>query len=194
MREHGNPLKRFSFTPTGEYFKGLDQTDEGRLRAASGQSDKVCPDEDPPEKLQPEDRLTIASLLQRGRRIREIAGILARPAATIRREIKPNTCARRGYASRRAQALAHPCPRLAAPSLLKMQVLTMLSWKWSPQQISATLKRMPPTTPAPGFRTRRSTTRRTRIRAGNCAASCWPVFAGLAANAGLARPARTVLA
>lgn len=105
--------------------------------------------------LQPEDRLTIASLLQQGRGIREIARVLERPASTISREIKRNTCARRGYASRRAQALArqrraqaHPGPRLAAPSLLRMQVLTMLSWKWSPQQISATLKRMHPHDPS----------------------------------------------
>ncbi|MFM2341350.1 MAG: Helix-turn-helix domain [Pseudomonadota bacterium] len=33
--------------------------------------------------LHPEDRLTIASLLQQGRGIREIARVLARPASTI---------------------------------------------------------------------------------------------------------------
>jgi transposase, IS30 family len=104
--------------------------------------------------LQAEDRLTIASLLQQGKGIREIARVLARPASTISREIKRNTSARRGYASRPAQAMtkrrraqAHPGPRLAAPSLLKLQVLTMLSWKWSPQQISATLKHMHPDDP-----------------------------------------------
>ena len=76
--------------------------------------------------LQPEDRLTLASLLQQGRGILEIARALARPGSTISREIKRNTCARYGYASRPVQAMARrhraqaqPSPRLAAPSPLK---------------------------------------------------------------------------
>lgn len=104
--------------------------------------------------LHPEDMLTTASPLQQGGDIREIARTLARPASTISREIERNTCARRGYAScsaqamtRRRRAQAHPGLRLTAPSRLKLQVLTMLSWKWPPQQISTTRKRMHPDAP-----------------------------------------------
>jgi IS30 family transposase len=88
---------------------------------------------------QPEDRLTIARALER-------------PASTISREIKHNTCARRGYASRTAQAMARQrrvqakadAPVAAQPAGAD----DAQSWKWSPQQISATLKRMHPDDPS----------------------------------------------
>lgn len=114
---------------------------------------KKCPRSD--NQLQPEDRLTITRLLQQGQGIHGIARALARPASTLSREIKLNTCTRRCYASRPAQAMGrrrraqtHPGHRLTAPSRLKQQVLTMLSWVWSPQQISATLKCMHPDDPS----------------------------------------------
>lgn len=101
--------------------------------------------------LQPEDRLTIASLLQQKLSIRAIARMLSRSASTISREVRRNASARLGYASRPAQRqairrreAARPAPKLISDSLLRLQVLTLLSWKWSPQQISATLSSMHP--------------------------------------------------
>ena len=103
------------------------------------------------QQLQPEERLTIASLLQQQRSIREIARTLDRSPSTISREVRRNVSARRGYASRPAQRqsvrrreAARPMSKLATGSWLRLQVLTMLSWKWSPQQISATLDAMHP--------------------------------------------------
>ena len=101
--------------------------------------------------LQPEDRVTIASLRQQGRGVRAIARALGRPASTVSRELRRNTVAELGYASTPAQRTA--CMRRAAAGhgsklypqgRLWMVVSTCLSWRWSPQQVAATLRRMWP--------------------------------------------------
>ena len=99
--------------------------------------------------LQPEERLTIASLLQQRKSLGEIARTVGRPKSTISREVRRNACPQRGYASAVAQQKfelrrqqARPQPKLAQGSWLRFQVLTLLQWKWSPEQIASTLARM----------------------------------------------------
>src|SRR5258708_2503035 len=105
------------------------------------------------QQLRPEERLAIASLRLQDVSIRAMAGILTRSPATVSRELLRNRSAV-GYASLPAQALS-TARRSAGrrPAKLRVQsvcwcvVLTLLDWKWSPQQISGTLKRMYPTDP-----------------------------------------------
>lgn len=92
--------------------------------------------------LQPEDRLTIASLHQQGSSTRAIACVLGRSPSTICRELRRNRSAD-GYASEPAQRLcrqrrrlARPWPKLHPHGRLWLIVRTLLSWRWSPQQIA----------------------------------------------------------
>src|ERR1700710_2383382 len=103
------------------------------------------------QQLQPEKCQTIASLHLQGSSIRAMARILGRSPATVSRELTRNSSAV-GYASVPAKTLS--VARRSAgrrPNKLCLQgvcwrvVLTLLEWKWSPQQISGTLKRMYPT-------------------------------------------------
>jgi IS30 family transposase len=101
--------------------------------------------------LQPEDRVTIASLKQQGYSVRAIARTLGRPASTVSRELRRNTVAGIGYAStpahkasRARRAAAWRWPKLHPEGRLWLAVSTCLSWRWSPQQIATTLRRMWP--------------------------------------------------
>ena len=58
----------------------------------------------PYSQLQPEDRLTIASLLQQRYSVRGIARVLGRCASTISREIARNSVSGQGYAHTRSAA------------------------------------------------------------------------------------------
>ena len=98
--------------------------------------------------------MTIASLRQQGSSVRAMARTLVRSAATVSRELARNTCPALGYASAPAQTLstarreaARPHARLHPQGVAWRVVLTLLSWKWSPQQISGTLTRMWPNDP-----------------------------------------------
>ena len=102
----------------------------------------------------PEERMTIASMKLQGASTRAIARVLARPASTVSRELRRNSCAEPGYASDTATALqarrrrtARPMAKLDVSSVTWGVVLTLLSWKWSPQQIAATLRRVYPDEP-----------------------------------------------
>jgi IS30 family transposase len=83
-----------------------------------------------------------------------MARALGRSASTITRELKRNTLESLPYGSHTAQ-LACASRREAARPIAKLDfngvgwgtVRTMLDWKWSPQQIAATLKRMFPDEP-----------------------------------------------
>lgn len=106
------------------------------------------------QQLQPEERMTIASMRQQGSSVRAMARTLGRSAATVSRELARNTCPAVGYASAPAQALsaarreaARPRARLHPQGVTWRVVLTLLAWKWSPQQISGTLRRMWPNDP-----------------------------------------------
>ncbi|MDN5939943.1 MAG: IS30 family transposase [Salinisphaera sp.] len=98
--------------------------------------------------------MVIASMKLQGASMRAIARVLARPASTVSRELERNTCLEVGYTSQTAMAL-HAVRRTAAKPAAKLDVggvawsvvLTLLSWKWSPQQIAATLKRVFPDEP-----------------------------------------------
>src|SRR5476651_2452383 len=105
------------------------------------------------QQLQPEERLVIASLRLQDVSIRAMARILGRSAATVSRELSRNSSAV-GYSSQPAQALSlarrnagRGPNKLCLQSVCWRIVLTLLEWKWSPQQISGTLKRMYPTDP-----------------------------------------------
>src|SRR5258706_2308752 len=107
------------------------------------------------QQLQPEERMTIASMRQQSSSVRAMARTLGRSAATVSRELARNTCPAVGYASAPAQTLsaarreaARPPGKLHAQSVAWRVVLTLLAWKWSPQQISGTLKRIWPNDPA----------------------------------------------
>ena len=104
--------------------------------------------------LQPEDRMTMASMKQQGLSARAMGRALGRSPSTITRELRRNTLATLPYGSHSAQ-LACDGRRVAArrPGKLDFDgvgwsvVRTLLDWKWSPQQIAATLKRVFPDEP-----------------------------------------------
>ncbi|WP_246217567.1 IS30 family transposase [Paraburkholderia panacisoli] len=126
------------------------------------------------QQLQPEERLIIASLHLQGSSMRAMARILGRSPATVSRELTRNSSPA-GYVSVPAEALS--AARRSAgrrPAKLCLQsvcwriVLTVLEWKWSPRQISGTLKRIRLTRPS-RFRTKPSTRPSTPSRAANYA-------------------------
>ena len=106
------------------------------------------------KQLRPEERMVISSMRLLGESLRAMARRLSRPASTISREIRRNSCADLVYSSDSARAL-HAQRRSAAKPRSKLYVggvgwrvvLTLLDWKWSPQQIAATLKRVFPNEP-----------------------------------------------
>ena len=80
---------------------------------------------------------------------------LGRSEATISRELARNSCAQFGYASGPAQARSHarrvaarPAPKLDLQRALWGVLMTLLDWKWSPQQIAGILKRVWPEDPS----------------------------------------------
>ena len=95
------------------------------------------------QQLQPEDRITIASMRQRGIGVRAIARTLERAPFTIARELARNTTASQDYGSHHAQLRAAACRRHAYGSgKLHVQsvcwgvVKTKLGWKWSSLNVS----------------------------------------------------------
>ena len=104
--------------------------------------------------LQPEDRMTIASMEQQGFSARAMARALGRSPSTVTRELERNTLADLPYGSHAAQlcctsrrVTAHRAGKLDFDGVGWGVVRTMLNWKWSPQQIAATLKRVFPDEP-----------------------------------------------
>ncbi len=100
--------------------------------------------------LQPEDRLTLASLRQQGFSQRAIARLLGRSPSTICRELRRNSSSA-GYTSKPAQATcearrqaARPLAKLHPHGALWRVVCELLLWRWSPQQIARTLRGMHP--------------------------------------------------
>lgn len=101
--------------------------------------------------LQPEDRITLASLCQQGFSVREIARTLCRAPSTVSRELKRNAHESMGYLSSDAQACcrqrrvdARPLSKLHPDGLLIAAVHHFLRLRWSPQQIALTLARIYP--------------------------------------------------
>lgn len=89
--------------------------------------------------LQPEDRMTLASMKQQGFSARAMARALGRSPSTVTRELARNTLADLPYGSHTAQ-LASASRRVAARPARKVDfdgvhwgaVRTLLDWKWSP--------------------------------------------------------------
>jgi IS30 family transposase len=98
--------------------------------------------------------MTIASLRQGRSTVRAIARALGRSPGTISRELARNVGSDGSYASLPAHTLSR-ARRIQARSAAKLNhdhvlwgtVLTMLDWKWSPQQIAGVLKRVWPDDP-----------------------------------------------
>jgi IS30 family transposase len=106
------------------------------------------------KQLQPEERMVISSMKLMGDSARAIARVLSRPASTVSREIQRNSYPGLGYTSDSARTLhaqrrsaAKPTAKLEVGSVSWRVVITLLDWKWSPQQIAATLKRVFPNEP-----------------------------------------------
>jgi len=97
------------------------------------------------QQLQPEDRMTIASMTQQGCGVRAMARALGRSASTISREISRNSSLM-SYGSHTAQ-LQCVARRQAGRAETKLDargvrwgvVVEFLKAKWSPQQIASTL-------------------------------------------------------
>ena len=92
------------------------------------------------QQLQPEERLTIASMHQQGSSMRAMARMLGRSPATVSRELARN-CRFDSYASMPAQALSvarriagRPPAKLDPQGVTWRIVLTLLDWRWSPQR------------------------------------------------------------
>jgi len=100
--------------------------------------------------LQPEDRMTLASLKQQNYSIRAMARVLHRSPCTINRELSRNADAS-GYASSQAQKRcqhrmqsARPQRRLHAGSSFFGLAQHFLLARWSPEQIAPTRARIYP--------------------------------------------------
>jgi IS30 family transposase len=100
--------------------------------------------------LQPEDRVTLASLKQQSYSIRAMARVLNRPPSTISRELRRNSTEGQ-YASVQAQQTclnrrqrSRPTRKLHTDSILLAVVRYFLGYRWSPEQIALTLARIYP--------------------------------------------------
>jgi IS30 family transposase len=86
--------------------------------------------------------------------MRAMARVLGRSTSTISREFGRNTLPQLGYASHTAQlscqgrrVAARPARKLDMQGVAWSVVVTLLDWKWSPQEIAGTLKRVFPNEP-----------------------------------------------
>jgi IS30 family transposase len=98
--------------------------------------------------------MTMASMHQQGASMRAMARVLGRSTSTISREFGRNTLPQLGYASHTAQlscqgrrVAARPARKLDMQGVAWSVVVTLLDWKWSPQEIAGTLKRVFPNEP-----------------------------------------------
>ena len=102
------------------------------------------------QQLQPEDRVTLASLVQQKYTVRDMALVLGRSPSTISRELLRNTQPA-GYASTAARACALQRRRQGrAPNKLHRDGVLFdvmrhfLGLRWSPEQIALTLAHIYP--------------------------------------------------
>ncbi|MFM9428247.1 IS30 family transposase [Variovorax sp. GrIS 2.14] len=94
------------------------------------------------QQLQPEDRITIASMRQQDCSVRAMRRTLQRSLSTISRELRRNSCGALNYGSHLAQLTcqarqhaARPEAKLHVNGLRWGLVLTMLEWSWSSQLV-----------------------------------------------------------
>jgi IS30 family transposase len=101
-----------------------------------------------------DERTAIASMVMQGFGVRKIGRVLGRSPGTVSRELRRNGSPEGVYRAETAHA-AQACRRRAARPARRLDVrspnwsivLTMLQWRWSPQQIAATLQRVFPAEP-----------------------------------------------
>ena len=104
------------------------------------------------QQLQPEDRVTMASLLQQNHSLRAIAKALNRSASTVSREHRRNSAKEASavgvssYASATAQSscrqrrrAGRPLAKLHTDRPMFQVVRSLLGKRWSPEQIALTL-------------------------------------------------------
>jgi IS30 family transposase len=98
------------------------------------------------QQLQPEDRVTLASLVQQKFSVREMAQAMGRSPSTISREQRRNAQRQRNSACLHpAAAHARPPPnKLHREGVLFEVVRHFLSERWSPEQIALTLAHIYP--------------------------------------------------
>ena len=100
--------------------------------------------------LQPEDRVTLASLKQQHYSVREIASVLGRSASTISRELRRNASMGQYSSASAQQSCQHrrrqsrPMRKLHPEAILFDVVQHLLRQRWSPEQIALTLARLYP--------------------------------------------------
>ena len=101
--------------------------------------------------LQPIERMRIEIWKSENVSAQEMGRRLGRSTSTITREVKRNTCQANDYQAHGAQwrhscrrTAAKPKPKLHPDGVLWGGVCELLRWKWSPQEIAATLKRAYP--------------------------------------------------
>jgi IS30 family transposase len=100
--------------------------------------------------LQPEERVTLASLHQQAYSVRSMAETLKRSPSTISRELRRNSqdghygsvVAHRRCRARRLQA--RPLGKLHPSTVTFDVVRHFLGWRWSPEQIALTMARVHP--------------------------------------------------
>ena len=102
------------------------------------------------QQLQPEDRVTLASLVQQKFSVRAMAQVLGRSPSTISRELRRNAQPA-GYASALARTCAQrrrlqgrPPSKLHSDGILFGLMRHFLCERWSPEQIALTLARIFP--------------------------------------------------
>ncbi len=93
-----------------------------------------------------EDRIRLAELHRQGRSVRQIAAALDRSPSSIARELKRNAGSqlagyRPDYAQQQSAARRWSGSKLERDAGLRDQVLTRLSWGWSPAQVAGRLER-----------------------------------------------------
>lgn len=100
------------------------------------------------QQLQPEERMRIELWKAENVSLRGMARRQGRAPSTLVRELRRNADAHGSYGAMTAQACrtqrrqaSRPAPKLAPDSVLWGMVRHFLDQKWSPQEISATLKR-----------------------------------------------------
>ena len=103
------------------------------------------------EQLSADERVAIAGLRLQGFGVRRIGRELGRSGGTVSRELRRNGSAEGVYRSDIAQAAqasrrraGRPARKLDPSGVMWGVVLSLLDWRWSPQQIAATLARLYP--------------------------------------------------
>lgn len=106
------------------------------------------------EQLKLDERMAIAGMALQGHGVRQIGRALNRSASTVSRELRRNGSPEGRYRAEVAHAASasrreavRPARKLDERSVNWGVVKTLLHWRWSPQQIAATLTRVFPEDP-----------------------------------------------